>query len=118
MHLVDDLLPSSDLVGVETTRNVRVSSSDGVDERRLGDQQGAGFRRALAVVFDGEVLVDVVLVGAETGQGSHSETVLELHASDTDRLEEGGAGGHAGGLIGFGGGAEIRIGDRECVAVQ
>ena len=104
MHLVDDLLPSGDLVGVETTRNVRVSSSDGVDERRLGDQQGAGFRRALAVVFDGEVLVDVVLVGAETGQGSHSETVLELHASDADRLEEGGAGGHAGGLIGFGGG--------------
>lgn len=97
MHLFDDLFPSGDLVGVETAWYVGVSAGERIDERGFGDKQSPGLRSALAVVFDGKVLVNVVLVGAETSQGSHCETVLEVQTSDADRLEEGG-GGHFGGF--------------------
>lgn len=73
--------------------HVRVSARLRVDKGRLRNQEGARSARTLAVVFDSRLLVYVLCVGAEAGQGRHGEALLELEAADLDRLEEDGGGG-------------------------
>lgn len=88
VHGVGYFLPRGDLRVVVDARCVGVSAGAGGDGGCFADEEGAGDRGALGVVFlhDGEG--GVVIVGAEAGHGCHCDAVGELDAADTERGEE------------------------------
>ena len=87
-------LPSSSLLLVPKAGDVGVATSLPGDESSLGDQQGAGFAGTLAVIFNSEVAMNVLGVGAVAGQGCENDPVLQGHVTDFDRLEELASKGH------------------------
>ena len=71
---VNDFLPGLDLgIGVDS-RDVVVAASASGDGSGLGDQESSRHASTLRVVFLDKGKLNVVIVGAETGQGSHSQT--------------------------------------------
>ena len=60
----------------------------GVDGGSLGHEQSAGGTGPLGVILKAKVSMDVVLVRPEPGEGTEDDTMLEVHATDADGLEE------------------------------
>lgn len=76
-----------------------LSASSLGDEGSFGDEQSSGSAGTLAVVLEGQVGMDVLVVSAIASERSHDHSVLELEFSNRDRLEQlgGGCGGGDGG---------------------
>lgn len=83
-----DALPRLELGVVVDPRNVGIPSRAVRDVGRFADQEGPWDRGALGVVCLHEREGHVAVVGAEPGQGSHDQAVLEGHGPDFERLKE------------------------------
>lgn len=81
------LLPSSDLRITPDPRHTSESGSLRRDERRLGDEKRSSGARALGIILDGKIGVDVFGVRADTRERREDDTVLEQAGADFERLE-------------------------------
>lgn len=88
VHGVSHLAPLSDLRLAPDPRHVGVAACARRDERRFGDEKGAGDDGALFVVLLDYGEGDVVVVHTESGHGGHGQAVAEPHAPDLDGGEE------------------------------
>lgn len=72
---IDNFLPGLDLsIGVNS-RDVVVATSASGDGSGFSDDEGSRNARALRIVLLDEGKLDVIIIGAETRQGSHSQAV-------------------------------------------
>ena len=60
----------------------------GMDGGGLGHEQSTGSAGPLGIVLKAEGSMDVVLVRPEPGEGTEDDTMFEVHATDSDGLEE------------------------------
>lgn len=81
-----------------------MSSSLSRNERRFCDEQSARDTASLAVVVDGKLVVDVILLCSEASERRKHHAVLESHVADLDRGEELGCGHY-----GWGDDIELRV---------
>lgn len=107
-------LPASNLSICVDPRDVFVPASFGRDRSGFSDQKSARLRRSLSVVFDGEISMNMLMVGTISCEGCEDNSVLELEVADFDRLVEFGCGDRGrhrgrGDLVWFDGvGEELR----------
>jgi len=94
---IHDAFPTLDLLLSVDAGRVIVEPCLRVDERRLGDQDRARHRGALAVVLGRDFVVNVLLVGPEASERGQRDAVLQVHRADADGLEERGLGDCHGG---------------------
>ena len=87
--MVTYTLPSSDLIVIPDAGGMRREVARiRRDERRLGNEQRPGIRRALPVVGDSEVGVHMLVVRPDPRERREDDTVSECDVADLHRLEE------------------------------
>ena len=75
------------LVSVDV-RDVSQAGGVRVDCGGFGDEQGTRGAGPLGVILKGESPMDVIFVCPEPCHWTENDTVLEVHATNTDRLKE------------------------------
>lgn len=99
---VTHALPGRNLVCVPNAGDVDgYAARPGRNVRGFGDEERARDRRTLGVVLNGDVAMDVLVVGTHAGERGKDDAVGELQVADLDRLEELGECG--GDVLGHGG---------------
>ena len=60
----------------------------GVDDGSFGDEQSTRSAGALVIILEAKISVGVFLVRPEPRHRTENDTMLEVHTTDTDGLEE------------------------------
>ena len=66
----------------------------------FGDEQCARGASPLSIIFKGKIAVNMVLVSPKSRHWTENDPMLEVHATDTDRLKEFRDGHFEGGVRG------------------
>ena len=75
------------LVSVDI-RDVRLAAGVGVDNGAFGDEQSTRGTGPLSIILKGKVTMNVALVRPKPRHRTENDPILEVHATDTNRLEE------------------------------
>lgn len=86
---VTHALPGRNLVCVPNAGDIDgYAARPGRDVRGFGDEERARDRRTLGVVLNGDVTVDVLVVGTHAGERGEDDAVGEVQVAHLDRLEK------------------------------
>ena len=83
-----NLLPSSDLIIAPKPWCMRISASFSSNKSTFADEQRTRLTSTLTVIFNSKVTMNVMDIGAITGEGCKDHSMVEGHLANLDGLEE------------------------------